>query len=247
MYETSSFGSCGSLRRRSRRQRGGDVEPPEAGVLIEARHPDVLRGRAHDVEYLRGVERRPHAPDPVGGGRDHGRREARAVELVVVVRRVERRRNRDPDALARRRQVDVRRAGREERRHAVRVDGADGQDMGEAGRVLGRVPVLAAVPRGGDDEGARGLRDRDHPVDQRVPDLGAEAEVDDALADVDRRVETADDVARRDPESRMGSRPRSRGSPADRRRRRRGCSSARLQPRRLRSRAPRSGRTCSAG
>ena len=44
----------------------------------------------------------------------------------------------------------------------------------------------------------------------------------------------------------MGSRPRSRGSPADRRRRRRGGSSARLRSRRLRFRAPRSGRTCSA-
>src|SRR6478735_1600559 len=72
--------------------------------------------------------------------------------------------------------------------------------MGQARRILGRAAVLAAVPRGRDDERAGALGDRDHPVDQRVADLGAETEVDDALAYTDRGVEAADHVACADPD-----------------------------------------------
>ena len=59
-------------------------------------------------------------------------------------------------------------------------------------------PFWRLFPAAATTSDARALRDGDHPVDERVPDLGAEAEVDDARPEVDRRVEAADDVARGD-------------------------------------------------
>ena len=81
------------------------------------------------------------------------------------------------------------------------VDGAGREDVGQARRIFERASVLAAVAGRGDDERALGEGDGDHRVQQRVPEVRAEAEVDDALPGGDRRVQALDDVAGGDPVS----------------------------------------------
>ena len=70
--------------------------------------------------------------------------------------------------------------------------------MTTCGRLAGYsrgLPSLAAVSRRSDYEDSGGLDAGDHGVEERVPDLRPEAEVDDAGAEAHRGIEPLDDVA----------------------------------------------------
>ncbi len=108
---------------------------------------------------------------------------------------------------SRRGEVHVRRAAREARRSDALIDRSDGEHMRQARRVLERASPLSAVSGGRHDEGPRADGHSDHRIEHRVPDLRAEAEVDDALPAPNRGVEALDDVAGGDPVARRARIP----------------------------------------
>ena len=153
----SSLGSSGSVGGRRLSEGRAEVDRAPARGDVPPRTLQVARRPAQDLGHLVRRELRPLGHHPGGGGRDHRRGEAGAVDEGVAVRdavlRVPPHRGRGQHALARGREIDVHVLVREagglvdsvERGHREDVEVVPGLDRGLGG---------PAVAGGGHHQGA---------------------------------------------------------------------------------------------